>query len=170
MPYYAGIGSRATPKTVLREMERIARRLSTSYTLRSGAAAGADTAFENGAGDNKEIFVVKNNWRLPNYFGIRDIDESYYYDCMEKASRIHPKWSACGFIARCLHARNILQIEGMEDELVEFVVYWTEYDRDLNPKGGTSTAVNYAKKLGIPTYNLNIPDQKKEFEVFLQGV
>ena len=47
--YYAGIGSRSTPEDVLDRMYKLAILLAKrSYTLRSGGANGADTAFEKG--------------------------------------------------------------------------------------------------------------------------
>ena len=58
--YYAGIGSRETPKNKCRLMTKIAKILSGKYTLRSGGADGADSAFEAGAGDNKQIFLPSN--------------------------------------------------------------------------------------------------------------
>ena len=49
---YAGIGSRETPKEILKEMTKIGQELeSKGYTLRSGGAIGADKAFE-GANQN----------------------------------------------------------------------------------------------------------------------
>jgi len=48
-PAYAGIGSRRTPATCLGFMERMAARLAgQGYTLRSGPADGAHSAFEPG--------------------------------------------------------------------------------------------------------------------------
>lgn len=46
MKYYTGIGSRQTPKDILKLMEDIAFKLAQKgYILRSGAAGGADTAW-----------------------------------------------------------------------------------------------------------------------------
>ncbi len=57
---YAGIGSRDTPASILDLMTRIARRLSArepwGYTLLSGGAAGADSAFERGPGPRRRFF------------------------------------------------------------------------------------------------------------------
>ena len=54
---YAGIGSRKTPVHILSKMRRVAERLEVrGYTLRSGGADGADTAFEEGC-KRKEIFL-----------------------------------------------------------------------------------------------------------------
>ena len=50
MLYYAGIGSRETPDHVLETMASAAQYLGKEgFTLRSGGAKGADTAFDQGA-------------------------------------------------------------------------------------------------------------------------
>ena len=46
---YAGIGSRSTPPEVQAVMRTLANNLEyTGFTLRSGGAKGADSAFEHG--------------------------------------------------------------------------------------------------------------------------
>jgi len=58
--YYAGIGARATPPGMLDLMSRIANKLEgMGYILRSGGAAGADTAFERGVinAANRQIYL-----------------------------------------------------------------------------------------------------------------
>jgi hypothetical protein len=58
MNYYAGIGARETPEEVLKQMESISSRMrELGYTLRSGGARGADTAFESNSGSQKEIYL-----------------------------------------------------------------------------------------------------------------
>ena len=50
MKFYAGIGSRKTPPSILRIMEHWADTLARDgWVLRSGGAPGADSAFERGA-------------------------------------------------------------------------------------------------------------------------
>lgn len=63
---YAGIGSRRTPPDVCADMTRIAQALGArGFTLRSGGAAGADQAFEEGAADQRlrEIYLPAEGWR-----------------------------------------------------------------------------------------------------------
>ena len=49
MPYYTGIGSRRTPNDIQAKMANLANLLaSKEYSLYSGAAEGADKAFERG--------------------------------------------------------------------------------------------------------------------------
>jgi predicted Rossmann fold nucleotide-binding protein DprA/Smf involved in DNA uptake len=60
MNYYAGIGSRQTPEDVLKIMKTIGSfMVHKDYILRSGAADGADTAFEQGcdAENGKKKFI-----------------------------------------------------------------------------------------------------------------
>ena len=54
MTLYAGVGARKTPADVLGWMERIAAGMATQgWTLRSGGARGADSAFERGCNTAK---------------------------------------------------------------------------------------------------------------------
>lgn len=47
--YYTGVGSRNTPQDMMKLMTQVVTKPETlGYSLRSGAADGADTAFENG--------------------------------------------------------------------------------------------------------------------------
>ena len=58
---YAGIGSRETPPDILLKMVKIGCHLAKmGWTLRSGGAPGADSAFEKGCdlgGGDKQIFL-----------------------------------------------------------------------------------------------------------------
>lgn len=57
-PAYTGVGARATPRPVCERMTSLASTLERlGYVLRSGAADGADAAFESGVVDsaNAEI-------------------------------------------------------------------------------------------------------------------
>ena len=134
--YYAGIGSRKTPDNVLNGMESIAEILQRKgYILRSGGAAGADSAFANGAED----FQV---------FHGHDATE----DAMHLASRYHPNWEACSDYVRALHGRNMQIVLGYTlDTPVNFIVCWTP---DAQLVGGTAQALRLAKDFAIPVFNL----------------
>ena len=135
--YFAGIGSRTTPKEVLEFMERFARVLNNQgYILRSGGADGADKAFERGAGNKKEIF--------------RPHDATP--EAMEIASKVHPAWHNCKDYVRKLHGRNAQIIFGRAlDKPVEFVVAWTPGGKKV---GGTAVGINLAENHRIKVYNL----------------
>jgi len=146
--YYAGIGSRETPPSTLATMTKIARKLALrGYTLRSGAAPGADSAFEAGAGDAKEIYLP---W--PRFNG--NTSRLCYPSAaaLEMAAKFHPAWDRCSQGAQKLHARNCHQILG--DDLmtpVRFVVCWT---RAGAGGGGTGQALRIAKAEEIPIFDL----------------
>lgn len=135
--YYAGIGNRETPSDILKDMTQIAAYLSSlNYILRSGAAQGADTAFEKGA-IKKEIFIAN--------------------DCTEEAmaysSKFHPAWDRCSDFVKRLHGRNAMILLGQNlDTPVKFVVCYTS---DGLASGGTGQAIRIAQDLGIQCFNLH---------------
>jgi hypothetical protein len=137
---YAGIGSRGTPHYHLQTMRSIGRNLAASgYTLRSGGAPGADTAYELGAhtvNGKMQIFYphrVKPEW-------------------IEYAAKFHPAWNKCDDYAKKLHARNSAIILGENlDDPVAFVSCWTQ---DGLVKGGTGQALRIAQALNIPIFNI----------------
>ncbi len=143
MKYYAGIGSRNTPKSVLDRFTKLSSYLETlGYSLRSGGALGADQAFENGC-SVKEIF--------------------YANDCTSEALETVEKYHPCpwrlGDFARKLMGRNAMQILGQNlDSPVEFVVCWTpdgcqrHEDRQIRT-GGTGQAISIASCNKIPVFN-----------------
>lgn len=142
--YYAGIGSRETPCEVLAQMEGIARELfARGYILRSGGAQGADSAFELGAGIQKEIFRASDATPAS----------------LELASKYHPAWHRCSDYAKRLHARNGFQILGRDlFSPSRFVVCWT---KDGGPTGGTGQAIRLATAYQIPVFNLFHADAER---------
>ncbi|QYW02205.1 DprA-like DNA processing chain A [Stenotrophomonas phage Philippe] len=154
---YAGIGSRETPQSVMEEMRHLAHHLALKgYTLRSGGADGADTAFEAGCdwgNGKKEIFIPWNGFsgRRLNEHGVI----VYQDPTAEKiASQFHPNWRACKQGARVLHARNVAQILGADigkDPQTDFVVCWT---KNASGAGGTGQAIRIAQHYNIPVFDL----------------
>lgn len=144
---YAGIGSRATPATVLTAMTAAARRLQQrGYTLRSGAARGADSAFEDGAGAAKEIWVP---WRG---FNQHPSLRTPTIEALSLASRVHPAWHKCSSPAQKMHARNMHQVLGEDlDDSVDFVLCFTP---DGSGAGGTGQAIRLARLCAIPVFDL----------------
>lgn len=153
---YAGVGSRSAPHEILRKMTRIAERLrERGYTLRSGAAQGADAAFEAGAGSAKRIYLP---W--PGFNGHDSDLSSPSVDAMRMAEMVHPNWKALGQAAQKLMARNSHQVLGNTlRSPVDFVVCWTpdgcETEAERSTKtGGTGQAIAIADRWGIPVFNL----------------
>jgi hypothetical protein len=143
MKIYTGIGSRETPSPILKDMTDIAQKLHLEgYTLRSGAAQGADSAFEAGAGGRVEIYLP---WPRFNGHSSRLFPTP---EAFTMAAKFHPAWDRCSRGAQALHARNCHQVLGMDlSTPSEFVVCWT---RDGRASGGTGQAIRIAERFGIP--------------------
>lgn len=147
---YAGIGSRKTPRTIQSLMTKCANQLhNEGFTLRSGGAQGADTAFELGAQLRKEIYLP---WRRfnGNDSHLFQIDQLAY----AMARRYHPAWDRCSPAARKFHARNCYQMLGRDLATpADFVLCWTPNGA---PVGGTGQALRIADDYQIPVINMAV--------------
>jgi hypothetical protein len=145
--YYAGIGSRTTPKDILDMMAKIAEGLSRNYTLRSGGADGADSAFERGAGDKKISYIP---W--PGFNGSKAKYITVSTAALKMAGEFHPGWMYLSYPVKKLHARNCYQILGETlDTPVDFVICWTPGGKEV---GGTAQAIRIAKANRVKVFNL----------------
>lgn len=156
MKYYTGIGSRNIPSTYGERMFRICEQLAKKgYVLRSGGARGADTYAEMGCDEGKgkkEIYLPHKGFNNSDGIVFSDLEFDVVQKAASMAREIHPNWKACSPFAQLAHSRNICQILGRDLKTPsEFVVCYTD---DGTAKGGTATAMNLAKRLGIPVYNL----------------
>jgi hypothetical protein len=175
---YAGIGSRETPQEVLDLMTEAAKYLDgLGYTLRSGGAAGADTAFEKGA-IKKEIFkgfdpVGETEIKIaheihPDLKGAMSASKNKKIKAKiaEGASNNEAEKSGerSAWAVQNLMARNTNQIFGKNlDSTTDFVLFYAqETNNPLRPKGGTGQAVEMARRKGIPTINMASPDWRKQ--------
>lgn len=157
--YYGGIGSRRAPAHVLAEMRRIGGILAKAgLTLRSGAADGADMAFEEGCvkfnGDT-EIWLPWKGFNGHADTGCYPTDAHF-----ELASKTHPAWANLTRGPRALHARNMGQVLGRDLATpCLFILCWTpdgcesEATRKRDT-GGTGGAITLASRNGIPVFNL----------------
>ena len=155
---YAGIGSRQTPPEVLAYMRKLAERLAVNgFMLRSGAADGADSAFEDGsraAGGAAEIWLP---WK-----GFQGRSEGCFAGPLHRkiASTLHPRWTALRPAVQSLHARNVGQVLGADCATpAAFVVCWTsdgcETEVERSSKtGGTGLAIHLADRQAVPVFNL----------------
>lgn len=164
---YAGIGSRATPEPVLDQMRYIAEQAAQAgWTLRSGAAEGADSAFEEGCARQigaRQIFLPwpEFNNRYSSFLN----PEHAAFDI---AADVHVRWKFLPPSAQSLHARNVHQVIGSFNDFPpqrsKCVVCWTpdgcETAESYGAKtGGTGSAIFLASALGIPVFNLKNPDR-----------
>lgn len=153
---YTGIGSRETPKEALLKISKLSETLAyRGYTLRSGGANGADSAFESTARANKEIFLpwegFNNNQSPYKTVGPK---------ALELAATIHPAWNKLTDPVRKLMARNCYQILGVKlDSPSLFVICWTNDGAEAeyqvtSSTGGTGFAIKLANRNKIPVINI----------------
>ena len=136
------------------------------WTLRSGGASGADTAFEGGAtplGDYSrcEIYLP---WReFENR--VEATLHSPLHAAFTVAKWFHPNWSKLSRGARLLQARNSHQMLGADIAnnplLPKMVICWTPGGRG---GGGTGQAIRIARAYRVPVYDLAIPAVRERIE------
>ncbi len=157
--FYTGVGARKTPMEMLKEMQVIASILAeANFTLRSGGAAGADTAFESGCQKCNGSCNIFLPWRMfqrnkSNLIG--SSPEAY-----QLAAKVHPAWHRCSAVARQFHARNAHQVLGQDLKTPsKFLICWT---KDGEHVGGTRTAIVLAIEYDIPVFNLALNQDRKD--------
>jgi len=166
--YYAGVGSRETPANILQRIRELAHRLAArGYVLRSGAAEGADTAFEEGCDAGRGAKEIWLPWR--GFNGHADTKLYPTEAHAQVAATVHPAWERLSRGPAALHARNIGQVLGADVATpVSFVLCWTrdgcvsEATRTRDT-GGTATAIVLADRWGIPVFNLANADAYDRF-------
>jgi len=181
MKFYAGIGSRETPIAVQETMRNLASALGfLGYTLRSGAAMGADSAFEQGADRNgypAHIYLPWEGFSRRRF----DADATTRYilpgdqrSFGEKWARVaHPAWSRLNSAAQALMVRNTFQVLGFEgDTPSDFVVCWTKDGAEAHTSaqtGGTGQAIRLARLHDIPVFNLYHNDSLARLSALVRG-
>lgn len=152
---YAGVGSQETPEDVRTIMHKMAGYLeSKGYTLLTGDALGADSAFASGC-QRKRIFTASDATELT----------------LAIAQEVHPAPWLLPSYAKRLMARNTNQIFGANlDTPVDFVLCWTHdgctsHASRRRETGDTGQAIALASLKGIPVINIrneNWRDELKE--------
>ena len=172
---YTGIGSRETPARMLEQLRALAAALARAgFTLRSGGALGADTAFEQGArsvdGARMQIYLPWQGFN-GNLSALYTVEQRAF----EVARRVHPAWPRLSPAARKLHGRNCYQVLGLSlDAPSRFLVCWTsdgcESARTRSAKtGGTGTAIELAEGHGVPVFNLGKAGRSVALREWLLG-
>jgi hypothetical protein len=171
---YAGIGSRNTPEPILDYMRKVACRLAArGYVLRSGAASGADSAFEQGAvavNGACEIWLPWTGFNGHADTGLYPSDGHHQY-----ASTVHPAWDRLSRGPKSLHARNVGQVLGADLRTpVKFVLCYTPdgcetEEGRTRETGGTATAIVIAARSAIPVFNLANSSSKDRFYQLVLG-
>ncbi len=151
---YAGIGSRATPPSVLEAMTTMAAWLARrGWHLHSGGAAGADSAFAAGVpAQRRTLFLPWPGYRGNAGPDCRTLSAERAARCLAIAAALHPAWHRCSPAARKLHARNAAILLGQDaDTPVHAVVAFTP---EGALTGGTGMGIRIAHDRGIPVLNL----------------
>ena len=159
---YAGVGSRETPSHELAFMQAFACNMAMrGYTLRSGGAVGADSAFMHG----------HHTHHLENFECYLPSSASATGRAVDIASKLHPNWPAVlklgnGTVRK--HARNVLIVLGLDlNEPVDFVACWTKGGKLV---GGTAMAIRVANLEGIPIFIMAIDaDLARLYEIMVHG-
>ena len=173
--YYAGIGARNIPARSTVEIQSLAKMLSAQhYVLRSGAAMGADQAFEEAASSEcgmKEIFLP---WK--GFNGHDSGTEWNEKKCISIAQIFHTDWDQLPKKVQLSCARNVAQILGPEPGIstpTQFVLCWAKDSVILGGKivdcsGGTGHAVRIAAKNNIPVFNIIEKWSHKKFSEYIE--
>mgnify|MGYP001223908910 FL=1 len=151
---YAGIGARSTPPEVLEIIRALASRMEgEDWKLRSGGAAGADSAFEAGVLNpaNKAIYLPgqRFNQRSAEMTGIHDSTRQQgWQQALETVAKYHPAPERLSPFARNLMARNAMQMLGPRlDAPADLVVAYTPGGAVT---GGTGQALRMAGRRPTP--------------------
>lgn len=168
---YAGIGSRRTAPEVLARMTKIAVRLrELGFWLRSGGAAGADSAFAEGAGDQVEVYLP---WK-----GYRALESEHSLpspEAMRIAAEIHPAWPILSGAAKRLMACYTHQVLGPDCASPSaFVLVWTPDGAETEGEcsrvtGGSGQAIALASRWNIPVVNLAKPGSLLRLSALVRG-
>lgn len=139
-------------------MQKLAQQLeSDGWILRSGGAAGADTAFESGVKvpDNKQIFLPSRyfNGRTDRDPGmVNSTQLPAWGNALEAVEEFHPAPDRLTDFARMLMGRNAMQVLGPDlNSPSSFILAFTPRGEVT---GGTGQALRIAKKYEIPVLNL----------------
>lgn len=169
--YYTGIGSRETPTKIQHLMYQIGKSLGKQgWVLRSGAAQGADQAFEKGCdtvNGNKEIYIPWIGFEGSHSLLIVQPGKAF-----EIAEEHHPYWHNLSKGSKKLQARNSHQVLG-QDLLTpsRFVLCYTKNGKG---KGGTGQALRIAQAYNIPIFDFgrydNTSIMKKEYMNFVMNL
>lgn len=164
---YAGVGSRKTPQQILLIMKGFATLAEElGWILRSGGAAGADDAFEQGVkmSHHKEIFLP---WGAFN--GRKSLFTHPSPLAMDIAEQVlgAGHWSNLTQGGRKLHGRNVHQVLGKNcNDPSKFLLAWTPEAKEV---GGTATALKIARAYHVPIFNMAGPVDEHRLEEILRG-
>lgn len=170
--YYAGIGSRGIPFDAKVLIRAVACEMAKAdWVLRSGAAPGADKAFEDGCNDGRGEREIYLPWK-----GFENHTSDFHPPtraAYEVASKYHPNWDTLKDTVKPLMARNSHQVLGWSigsSPAVDIVICYTDdgsEGKTTTNTGGTGQAIRIAHDLNIPIINLKNPDAIERLSPYL---
>lgn len=158
---YSGVGARETPDNILRAMGLVSSELAKrNWHLRSGGARGADSAFEEKAGNNYTSYRVADGFP---YRGIPIVSFSDFSPTEDEIAFTKSHYKSYNYKSdyiKGLQIRNGRILRGLGPDYLhsKFVVCWTEGGKDI---GGTGVTIRMAHTLNIPVFNLDAGDTQK---------
>lgn len=140
----------------------------------SGSAVGMDQAWEQGYYDYMDLSGAKRlfrswlprpgfNQRYPNgceYVVLSERQKEMAAQMLE-VSGVDPHIRGAVDWYQQYMLRNVYQLMGMEWAKSQACIYWHDKIEIAEQTGGTAKAVKLAVYLGVPTYNLQCPVQRK---------
>ncbi len=147
--------------------------------IREGDAIGSDKAFQTGAlyaaeqmklplVEIRETYLHEVRTRTGSEhnpdIGVYSLPKLPHQDLAYKiAEMIHPAWEHCNDIARALHARNCYQVMGKDLLSPSHHLFcYAPPTSEGSISGGTRTAFELARMLGIPRANLYLKANKEK--------
>lgn len=185
--FYTGVGSRETPEHIIKVMVDLGEKLADlGWVLRSGAAQGADQAFELGwirhvqktkDFTKAELYIPWEGFEKHSRDGcfgcniLPDLDDPVMYEkAIKIAEETHPAWDRCSRGAKTLHTRNVYQVLGRTlDKPSRMLIAWAPTTKSGTPKGGTATAIKLAGLSGVKDcFNLYKTEDYERIMKFLE--
>ena len=179
--YWTGVGSRRTDRSRAPVMTRFAQAMALQGAfMRSGAAPGPDTWFEDGTPvHQKRIYVPDDEFRqwakrrreevvIP-----KEVDLLLWLRACSIAEELHPLGRRMSADVRGLMGRNVFQVLG--DDLKtpsKFLVcdaplpVFDAEGRVVDVDGGTGMAVRLAARYQVPVFHMSIPAHLQRIEAF----
>lgn len=189
--YYTGVGARGIPFEIYLMMLLCATSLEKKgYKLRSGAALGADSAFQHGIlnPNNAEIFIPYRGFEITMLktdqrfkYIVPEENKSKYFEAnnLMMKNDLYKDWRFAKKDSTIkLHNRNIFQILGnnlSQREKSKFCICYTpcgssSYDETNRNSGGTATAINAGSFYNVPVFNLkNKSDAERIISFILEN-
>lgn len=173
---YAGIGPRDAPGVIRDQMTAIGIMLQEAgFILRSGDGIGSDQAWAEEVPDwRTEIFIVSqkpncSHGIIPNFTQEQwDFANKHFGMHRTGSGKVPLNLLTQSEYVQALFCRNLNILLGEDlQQPVDFVAYWWKEDKPHGWASGTGHTVSMANELGIPCFNIGIPEQQDAMQVLV---